>query len=288
MKQFYLGIVVFAGLITSSCNLINPEERQPCYIQVDTIGVTTDLITQGSNAAKISEAWIYVDDNLIGIYDLPCRVPVLADQGEHKVTVGAGIQINGLSALLAPYAFYRLVDTTITLNPGETSIYNPVVNYYESLTFPLLASFDILAGNKLVATNNSDTSAFLTTNPLEVFEGTASFYANLKQDSGFVEFETVESYVLPKQGKTVYAELNYKNTHVISVGISANYPASSTIRNTVISLRPTETWKKVYVNLTSFVSTEVNASNYKLFFYADKVSGTPELKIYLDNLKIVY
>lgn len=288
MKQFYLGILIFAGIIVSSCNLINPEEKQPCYVQVDTISVSTDLITQGSNAAKISEAWIYLDDNLIGVYDLPCRVPVLADQGEHKLTIGAGIQINGLSSLLAPYAFYTLVDTNLILNPGETSIYNPVVQYYESLTFPLLASFDILAGNKLVATNSSDTSGTLATNQADVFEGTASFYTNLKRDSGFVEFETVESYVLPKQGRTVYAELNYKNSHVINIGLSANYPASSTIRNTVISLRPSEIWKKVYVNLTSFVSTEVNASNYKLFFYANKEPGTPELKIYLDNLKIVY
>lgn len=272
----------------SSCNLINPDEKQPAYIAVDTITVTTDVVYEGSNSSKISEAWIYVDDNLLGVYDLPCRVPVLADEGNHKITIGAGIQLNGISSTLAPYAFYQLKDTSLSLIPGQTSFLSPQVQYYDSLTFPLIANFDLISGNKLTATSNSDTSAALTSDPSKVFEGTGSFIAQLKRDSGFVEFQTVDAYSLPKQGRTVFAEINYKNSHVLSVGIAANYASSSTISQTVINLNPTETWKKVYVNLTTFVSTEINATNYRLFFYSIKPAGSSDLEFCIDNLKIVY
>jgi hypothetical protein len=288
MKLLYVGFLLLAGIVLSSCNLINPDEKQPAYISIDTITVTTDVVYQGSNSAKISEAWIYVDDNLLGVYDLPCKVPVLADEGNHKLTIGAGIQLNGISSTLAPYAFYQLKDTSLNLSPGFISTLNPNISYYDSLTFPLIANFDLLSGNKLSATSYSDTSASLTTDPTKVFEGTGSFLANLKRDSGFVEFETIDSYSLPKQGRSVFAEVNYKNTHVLSVGIAAYYTSSSTLRYTVINLNPSQTWKKVYINLTNYVSSEVNANNYRLFFYSEKTAGSSELEILIDNLKIVY
>jgi len=287
MKHSYTLYLLSLGLLFSGCSLINPDEKQPAYIQIESIQVNTDVENEGSNASKISDAWIFIDDNLVGAYTLPCRIPVLED-GQHEVKIGAGIQINGISSLRSPYVFYRFNDTSAVLTGGQTTHLYPHVSYFDSLTFALNANFDNFAGNKLEETLSSDTIVSVTSNPSLAYEGNGAFRMQLRRDSGFVEFQTVDDLLLPKLGANVYAELNYKTSHEMSVGVAAYYPVSATQRSLIVHLNPSETWNKVYLNLTSAVSTQNNASYYKLFFYSFKEAGSKDLDLFIDNLKIVY
>ncbi|MEX1187935.1 MAG: hypothetical protein WED33_01675 [Bacteroidia bacterium] len=288
MKHFLRGIFTFSLFcLLSGCDIINPKESQPAYISIDTIPLTTDPVLQGSNSARITDAWIYIDKNLIGAFELPCRIPVL-EEGDHEILVGAGIQVNGISALRSAYSFYKFWEGQVNLSPGETANVSPTVAYFDSLNFPLIANFDDQSGNKIEASIASDTIVSLTSSPNLVFEGNGSFLTSLRRDSGYVEFQTVDAFVLPKQGANVYAELNYKTSHELSIGIAAYYPVSATRRSLIINLNPSDTWNKVYLNLTEAVSTEVNATNYRLFFFSFKPAGTPEMEILIDNLKIIH
>ncbi|HRC92920.1 MAG TPA: hypothetical protein PLQ16_12225, partial [Bacteroidia bacterium] len=60
LKQLFT-VIAFASLM-QACNLINPAEPTPAYIQIDTINLTTNLTTQGSASHKIVDAWVYVDN----------------------------------------------------------------------------------------------------------------------------------------------------------------------------------------------------------------------------------
>ena len=63
---FAIGIIV---LLFHSCEIINPEEDIPSYIYVEEIKFTSTNPDQGSSSNKILDAWVYVDDELIGAFD---------------------------------------------------------------------------------------------------------------------------------------------------------------------------------------------------------------------------
>lgn len=273
--------------VFSSCNIINPTEKIPAYISIDTFLLTTDVGLQGSNAAKITDAWIYVNDNPIGVFELPCKIPALAE-GSSKISIGPGIKVNGISATRSIYPFYKNYSTQADLITEKVTSISPVTTYFDSINFAFKTNFDDAAGISLEATSKSDTSIFVTSNPAEVFEGNGSLKAVLAQDTGFLEFRQVDAVQLPKQGKLVFAELNFNCNRVITVVLYSNYISSEPKIENVISLAPTEgKWNKIYIDLTRYVSTEVNAVNYRLYFNAFKADGTGPLIMYMDNLKIV-
>ena len=212
MNQRYTSFLLFCLLAFVGCNIINPSEEEASYIEINSVNVITDVSIQGSNAANISDAWIYVDDKLIGAFELPCRIPVL-HSGTHKVSIGAGVQLNGSSTLRTPYLFYRFHEQeNVNLEPGQTSILSPTFSYFDSLTFAFKANFDDLSGNKLTSTSSSDTTLSLCNNPARVFEGAGSCLVELFRDSGFVDFQMIDPVSLPKGGANVFMEINYKNT----------------------------------------------------------------------------
>jgi hypothetical protein len=286
MKHFYFYFLLFICAF-SSCDIINPTEKIPAYISIDTFLLNTDAGLQGSNSAKISDAWIYVNDNPIGVFELPCKVPAI-NEGSCKISVGPGIKTNGIAATRAIYPFYRFYDVQVDLIPEMETKISPVTSYFDSITFPYKSNFDDAAGISLEATNRSDTGIFITTNPDEVFEGNGSLKAVIAKDTGYLEFRQVDAVQLPKQGTLVFAELNFNCNKPITVVLYSNYVSAAPKIDNVISLAPTEgKWNKIYIDLTKFVSTEVNASNYRLYFTASKADAKGPLILYMDNLKIV-
>ena len=287
MKQRYTAFLLFCLLAFVSCDIINPTEEEASYIEINSVNVITDVAIQGSNAANISDAWIYVDDNLVGAFKLPCRIPVL-NSGSHKVSIGAGIQLNGSSTLRTPYLFYRFHDQeNVNLEPSQTTTLSPTFTYFDSLTFAFKANFDDLSGNKLTSTSSSDTTLSLCPDA-RVFEGAGSCLVELYRDSGFVDFQMIDPVSLPQGGANVFMEINYKNNQDLLVGLRSYYSGASVQEEQVITLRPSESWNKVYINLTRQVSSQINASNYRIYFQSTKPSGSEKLEILIDNFKIIY
>jgi hypothetical protein len=274
-------LVLFSG-----CDLINKKEDQPVYIEVSKFKVSTEQSTQGSNSDNITDAWIYIDGQALGAFELPCRVPALYT-GVHTVLIGPGIKINGVSSLRAPYPFYRFYRDTLNFVPGTALKIDPVTSYSDSLNYSFLANFDDLSGNKLEATNASDTSVSITNNPEKVFEGNGSFQCNLFRNEGYTEFQMVEAIPLPKQGTLVYLELNYKTNQPLTVLLKSYYGVTSAASTFLINLNKTTSWKKVYINLTQAVSNEVSAVNHRIAFTCNKPGGSEPLEILLDNMKII-
>ena len=288
MKQGYAAFLLFYMLVFEGCNMINPKEEEASYIAINSVNVTTDVALQGSNSANISDAWIYVDDQLVGAFELPCRIPVL-QSGSHKVSIGAGIQLNGLSTLRTPYLFYRFhQQENVNLEVGQTTVISPTFSYFDSLTFAFKANFDDLSGNKLTSTSSSDTTLSLCNDAARVFEGAGSCLVELFRDSGFVDFQMIDPVSLPQGGANVFMEINYKTNQDLLVGLRSYYTGASTKEEQLITLRPTSSWNKVYINLTRQVSSQINASNFRIFFQTTKPSGSEPLEVLIDNFKIIY
>ena len=68
-------LLLISGVICSSCSKKDLEAEIPAYISIDDITLTTDLATQGSAAENITDAWVFINDNLVGVYELPATFP---------------------------------------------------------------------------------------------------------------------------------------------------------------------------------------------------------------------
>ena len=90
----------------------------PAWIEVDSLSLTTTP-AQGTNSHRFTDAWVYVNSNLVGAFELPARVPILAE-GNTNIIIFPGVQLNGLTALRTPYLKTVRYEQYMDIVPGET------------------------------------------------------------------------------------------------------------------------------------------------------------------------
>ena len=80
---FILLALAFLSLTVASCKKFEGSQTIPSLIHIDSISVSGDYFVYGATTHKITDAWVYVDDQLVGVYELPTTFPVLK-KGIHK------------------------------------------------------------------------------------------------------------------------------------------------------------------------------------------------------------
>jgi hypothetical protein len=295
MKRFYFylcSFIVFSILLFSGCELINPGEPTPAYIHIDKFTLVanpagfTSTGTEGSLSTKITDAWVYLDEQLVGCFQLPVTFPVLAE-GTHTIKLRAGIKVNGIAATRAPYPFYESYSQTIDFQPGIKTTLTPTIQYASSTTFAWLENFEG-ASNSTVGSHGTDTLLLNTGSivPANVFEGGSSGAAYL--DANRIFFECISpSYPLPKSGAAVFLELNYKSNTAVTFGLYA-YTGASFNQVTAINLHASENWNKAYIYLSPIISQNVNADHFNVFMGMVNNTNADSMAFLVDNLKLVY
>ena len=71
-RSFYMKqIWVIALLFLCSCQVFDRPEKIPSFIHIDHFDFSITHSSQGSSSNKITDAWVYMDGNLEGVYELP-------------------------------------------------------------------------------------------------------------------------------------------------------------------------------------------------------------------------
>ncbi|HHS95849.1 MAG TPA: hypothetical protein ENJ45_04600, partial [Phaeodactylibacter sp.] len=110
MKSIFL---LFTITLFFSCNLINPDEKEPAYLHIASYTLSASS-TQGGNTHKVTDAWVYVNGNSLGAYQMPVTLPVL-ETGEVVLEIFPGIKTNGIAELPEIYPFYKRDSIAIEL-----------------------------------------------------------------------------------------------------------------------------------------------------------------------------
>lgn len=291
-KFLPLKAVAVALLLFSifSCNKFEGDQTVPAYIKIDTVVLNTDYYSQGSNSHNITDVWVYVNDQLVGAFELPATIPVLS-RGNQKLEIRPGIKLNGIGGTRVPYPFYQPYVLN-DFNFIEDSIrkINPVTSYYNTVGYAWLEDFEGTSIS-LAKTTQSDTSIYKTTpiNNPEAFLSEFSSYSgivNLTQDKSNFKVASFNAFILPGNGSPVMLELDYKCDRSFGVGMFA------TINGTVVDIplvvvNKSDTWNKIYINLGPNISAYTNASNFKVYLESS-LSDESEAAYYFDNIKLIY
>jgi hypothetical protein len=291
-KTIRLYIFLALSLVLFSCKK-GSDEDIPSYISLDTISLNPE--GQGTSSQKITDAWVFLDDVLIGAFELPfAKVPVLK-VGKHKLKIFPGIKMNGIAATRVPYTFYSPVEKDITLvrdsiidlgTGGSLKVkYSPNTKFSWQEDFEQSAVSIDSTARSLYHLQRTDDQLLIFHQPGEY--NSSSGIVLVPSDTGIFECVSHDSFVLPETGTDVFLEFNYKTNNSVTVGLFVNNP-TQTIQEPIITLNPNTNWNKIYINLTSTVIQYQNASDFRVFFGIVKDSNVAEAQFLVDNIKLVH
>lgn len=299
---------ITTAVILSSCNKFKGDQTVPAYIRINSITLITDYESQGAPTTNITDAWVYINNEPIGVYELPAVFPVLA-KGLTEVRVDPGIKLNGIAALSTPYPFYKSIVQDVFLVEGEEINlgsdtlfmgddyvpYTTTTTYQSNLVFLWMEDFED-PSLSLDSTSKSLTDIGRTApaNNPEAFIASYSKYSGLMildEDKYLIDVATNvgndDGFVLPKVGESVFLEFDYKNNNYFTTGFYAR-EISQIFQHPVVNMNPRDEWNKIYVNLTPGVSSSTGAIDFNIFFGSYKESAVDNPRILIDNVKLIH
>jgi len=285
--KYTLSLFVFI-LLFSSCEVINPDEKVPAFIHIDKITVDAH-VGQGTDSAYIADAWIYINSEYIGAYQLPATIPILKE-GTHDIEIRSGVLLNGIASTRTINPFYEYQTKTVNLIPDSIvnltveTVYNPKVKFvWNSIG---QEGFEE-GGISIDSAKGSTTKIFKTKD--EVYEGDFSGQIHLDKDHKIYIGQSTEKFHLPTGGRAVVLEINCKNVSnhfVIGMFVEQEGGKIKIVNHLVVN--PGPKWKKLYVNFTELVSHYPQAKSFRVFFTSELESTNKEADIYLDNIKLMH
>lgn len=286
MKLFYLFI--FVSFIFSGCVKNNPD---PSWLEVNKWDFEINpnaVMDVGELTENVTDAWVFIDDQLLGVFEVPFKVPVLKS-GSVNIKIYPTVRNNGISATKKIYPFLEVYELNTELVQNQTLSLNPTTRYDKNTQFWVEDFED--AGVKLE--DDPGTVAHLETgnNPDILKYGNNYGHVHLASADSYWIAMTNEQFNLPKGGKEVYLEIDYYNTNSLTTGLMSSTSGQKK-GNALIKINKQDVsdikWKKIYIELTEIVSHSSSAEYFELTFEAVQDALSGEGDIYIDNIKVVH
>jgi hypothetical protein len=274
-------LVAIGAFSFGGCTVFDPAEDVPSYVRINSISLQiNNAVIEGTSSSKISDAWVYVDGQLIGAFEMPVSIPILAE-GTHDILVLAGIKQNGSSALRAIYPEYKGWSSTITLTRGQVLTVSPVVQYYANTNFMWMCDFD-------QSGSNLDDAYGPWPSRMQIITGAGAF----EQSSGYVtlnadtnEFYAQSSLAYSFNGAyDVYLEMNYACNQGFAVGLY------NTVTGDYIpwcEVNASTSWNKIYIRLNDAILTEPPGGVYHVYIAMRKSADVANPWLSIDELKLI-
>jgi hypothetical protein len=293
-KKFFKSLKIIIPIMFSigliSCDKFDGNQTIPAYVHIEKFKLIPNANFVGSLSNKITDAWVYIDDEFIGAFELPCTFPVLK-KGSHAIKVFPGIKMDGIASTRIIYPFYTNILLTKTLTENETLKLDTLTTQYDSNTkFEFIEAFEDggVLFQKSTINSGGDTNIIKTNQAGNVFEGNYSGLISLRSATTFFEVETIQKYTLPRGASPVFLEMDYKIDNSVKVGLDA-YFTGVPAQVVSITLYPNPTqWKKIYINFTPDISNYSTAGNFRIFLGQFKDSGVQTANLLFDNIKLVH
>jgi hypothetical protein len=280
--------VILIGLY-SGCSVLDPAEDIPSYLHIDSITLSVQP-DEGSSSAKISDAWVFMDGQLLGGFELPCNIPILAE-GTHSFIIRGGVKMNGLSSTRAIYPGWKGWEGSVNLVRGQKTTVAPVVTYFPGIDFlgTWMLDFD-QQGTSLIP--EPTTSAVVRIDSLyNLYENNCGYiHLNNTDTTFFVGTSPPGGYLMPATYDT-WVEFDYWSDCEFNVGIMEESSAAPSVL--AVTLLPKHAWTKIYVRLTdALASALAQISNpgqhpYRIYIAFQNPSSQSESHLYIDNIKLL-
>lgn len=278
----------FTGTLLLLLSACTKGDEVPAFLEIPAVELVTTA-GQGAPTAKITDAWVSLNGSLLGVWELPARVPALA-QGTNTITVTPAIKRNGTFDDRLRYPFFNSWDGIVDLVQEGSSTIAPQTTYISQTEFWIEAFED--AFGQFNVTDDSDTTLtrFIPSEhpELSYLDGSPIGGFVLAGDRTHMRIYSDEDYEAP--GGPVFLELDYRSNVVLTVGVLYSVGGSA-IEDDYVYLVPTGEnsgnmpWNKIYIDLSPVFNSGI--AERDIFIEADLPSGQGSAEVYLDNFKLL-
>lgn len=272
----------------TACVKNNPD---PSWLEVTAWSLQSNIELSGDEGElshNITEAWVLIDDKVIGVFQVPFKIPILKD-GMCNIKIYPAIKNNGISATKKIYPFLEVYEVNQTLVKNQTLTLHPVTKY-KSVTKFWIEDFE---GVNISLTDDPNTSLSnyeIVNENLQPFNG--NLYAKISLNStDSLWVGNTETQLSISKGREAYLEIDYHNTNSLTTGLIYVSPAGVTNNiNIRLNAQNPETvvWKKIYIELRELIGASPNSSNFLQSFSCYLDPGQISTEILIDNIKVVY
>ncbi|MBK8151909.1 MAG: hypothetical protein IPK61_01755 [Saprospiraceae bacterium] len=126
-QNYILACSIIAVMLLFGCSSFNTEEAVPSYINIKNYSLSSNG-NQGSIHHNFQDAWMYVNGDYAGAYQIPFNIPVLST-GNSTIRITPGIRVNGSQTEARIYPFIKAYETNQLLAPGLSTLINPIYEY---------------------------------------------------------------------------------------------------------------------------------------------------------------
>ena len=273
---FFIACFSIFFLFSSGCG---KENAIPAYVYIPSFSLTTKS-GEGSNAHKITDAWVYVDGQINGVFQIPITLPIV-ELGQHEITVFAGIRNNGTRSNPIINPFFEAYKISMNLKAGKVDTLRPTTAYIVNTQFKIMENFE--TGN-IFTVNRDNNTTLRFTNIDNGFEGKSGQIV-LTKANPIMEKASVLKAQLSESAENIYLEMNYKTDAELTVGLvgSDNIGEVSIIK---IILFPNKEWNKTYINLTN-EAKDLKKKDFQIVFRSLLPDGLSTATILIDNVKLI-
>ncbi|MFO7616700.1 MAG: hypothetical protein R6V75_05570 [Bacteroidales bacterium] len=281
--RMILPLLVVCSLLFS-CDLINPPEKIPTYIKIDTMLVRVDDFDRGAATHQISNVFLTVENSLLGIFEMPFTVPCLST-GKQEVFIRPGIRLNGIAGSRVEYPFFKPYRDSVNLAEGEIITINPITTYKDECQFPWMEDFED-AGVSFIYSQYSDTTIRNQTSIVRTGRYSGAIY--LDDNNRYFEATGPKDFVLPRNSATILLEFDYINDVEFELGMYVMEDGAA-VWNSLLVVRENSNWKRFYADLHTTVAYNNNAEAFRIGFRAEyDTTRTGTQHIILDNVKLIH
>ncbi len=279
--------LVLVGVL-SACIKNNPD---PSWIEVNPFVLVSNPSLSGSEGQltkDFRDVWLYIDDQMIGCFQTPFKIPILKE-GNVNIKIYPAVRNNGIATDKKIYPFMNVYEINSKLVKNQTLTVNPVTSYVNNSNF-WIEDFEDASIKIQDDPNTSLASLFISSDNLTPFNGFNYGKVVLTELDSIWVANTTEQLPIAKN-KPCFMEVDYYNTNSFVQGFLAlNSNGSIYQDNAGFNEQPVSTvkWKKMYIELTELIGNSANGSNFIQTFKAKLDSLQTETFICIDNIKIVY
>ncbi|MFM2393367.1 MAG: hypothetical protein RLZZ546_1349, partial [Bacteroidota bacterium] len=138
MQSIRLQVLFFLSIL-SSCTFFDSESLNPGFLILENPSLNTSS-AEGDGVHQIKSIWVIVDGNVLGVFPLPAKVPVIPTGQKREILLRGGINLNADLSTSIEYPFYNSINIELDVKEGESY---PVPLKF---TYKADSKFDIVEG----------------------------------------------------------------------------------------------------------------------------------------------
>ncbi len=281
MKK-HLFLLLALAFLAKNCD---KPEQIPAFLAIQKIE-QTDAADE-----KITDAWVYADNEFLGAFPLPAKIPILKS-GSVELQIFPGVVENGDYLTPNIHPILKKWVTTVALEEGDSVAVSPMTALETDTKTPLDEDFE--GAHKFIEDLDGDFETKM------VFEAGGGFGGSragrLTVDTAHQKAETASIILddLPTDGtKQVWLEIVYKNDFPFQFGLAGSDGGAfeTGVFQTIFNKKTS--WTKMYINLTQALLLS-NYEKYKLTVRTvlpldeGGKPAVPSGSIWLDNVRIIH